>query len=50
MPTKITFSRNLQCYAIDWESFEVQQFPIHDDMKHYVEALCASVLLEHDLA
>ena len=58
MPTKMTFSRNLQYYAVDWESFEVQQYPIHDNMKQYVEALCASarfrvsggVLLEHELA
>ena len=58
MPTKITFSKNLQYYAVDWESFEVQQYPIHDNMKQYVEALCSSarfritggVLLEHDLA
>eukprot|EP00439_Symbiodinium_sp_Y106_P070468 s558_g12.t1 len=58
MPTKITFSKNLQYYAVDWDCFEVQQYPIHDNMKQYVEALCASarfritggVLLEPDLA
>ena len=48
----------LQYYAVDWDSFEVQQYPIHDNMKQYVEALRSSarfrmtggVLLEHDLA
>ena len=51
-------TKNLQYYAVDWESFEVQQYPTHDNMKQYVEALCSSarfritggVLLEHDLA
>ena len=58
MPTKITFSKNLQYYLVDWDCFEVQQYPLHDTMKQYVEALCASarfritggVLLEPDLA
>ena len=58
MPSKISFSRNLRYYAVDWESFEVDAFPIQDSMKPYVEALCLSVrfrtsggiLLEHDTA
>ena len=28
MPSRISFSRNLRHYAVDWESFEVDAFPI----------------------
>ena len=45
MPTKTTFSKNLQYYAVDWDSFEVQQYPIHDNTKQYVEALLPAYYL-----
>ena len=35
MPSKISFSRNLRYYAVDWESFEVDAFPIQDSWKPY---------------
>ncbi|CAE7328151.1 tauD, partial [Symbiodinium sp. KB8] len=49
------FPKNISKYAVGWESFEA--FPVQNDMKRYVETLCASArlrisggaLLEHDL-
>ncbi|CAE7852809.1 unnamed protein product, partial [Symbiodinium necroappetens] len=56
-PSTFKFPKFISKYAVDWDSFEVAAFPVQDDMKRYVEALCASakfrisggVLLEHDL-
>ena len=42
MPSTIKSPKNLTRYAVDWESFEVAALPVQDDMKRYVEALCAS--------
>ena len=55
LPSEIRFPKNISKYAVGWESFEA--FPVQNDMKRYVETLCASArlrisggaLLEHDL-
>ncbi|CAE7824317.1 unnamed protein product [Symbiodinium sp. CCMP2592] len=57
MPSKITFSKNIKQFRVNWRNIEIQQFPIHDSTKQHVDALCAAaefrinsgVLLEHDL-
>ncbi|OLP93940.1 hypothetical protein AK812_SmicGene24108 [Symbiodinium microadriaticum] len=57
MPSTFKFPKNISKYAVDWSAIEVEQYPVQDDMKRYVEALASSakfrisggVLLEHDL-
>jgi len=56
MPTTISFSRHIDYYKVNWDEVEVRDYPIHDSMKRYVDALCCAArfrissgtLLEHD--
>ena len=56
MPSTFKFPKNISKYEVDWSAIEVERYPIHDDMKMYIQALTSSakfrihggVLLEHN--
>ncbi|CAE7207108.1 unnamed protein product, partial [Symbiodinium sp. KB8] len=56
MPSTFKFPTNISKYEVDWSAIEVEQYPVQDDMKMFVQALASSakfkisggVLLEHN--
>ena len=56
MPSTFKFPKNIFKYEVDWSAIEVVRYPIHNDMKMFVQALASSakdkisggVLLEHN--